>query len=393
MSQPLASHSPDLRHLVDVGYGVEVRSNHLLVSDVPFVTPSGEAARGTLISELSTNGTTTIRPNTHVVYFSGGVPCDKRGAVLTKVVNAQGPVQLGDGLTADCTLSSKPPEGYPDYYEKMTAYVEMISGPAQAIDPSSTAKVFRPILTDEGESAFRYLDSASSRAGIGVITDKLALPKVAIVGLGGTGSYILDLIAKAPINEIHLYDADTFHAHNAFRAPGAASAEELGAALLKVEYHRRIYERMRRGVIAHPIGIDEDNVAELQDMNFVFLSIVAGRAKKLIVEKLEEFGVPFVDCGIGVHRVGEALGGIVSVTTSMPGSRTHVWDNQRISFAEEEEDEYDQNIQVVDLNALNAVLAVIKWKKLLGFYSDLDHEMFSAYTIDGNHLANADHVA
>ena len=35
------------------------------------------------------------------------------------------------------------------------------------------------------------------------------LPKVAIVGLGGSGSYILDLIAKTPICEIHLYDGDT----------------------------------------------------------------------------------------------------------------------------------------------------------------------------------------
>jgi hypothetical protein len=50
----------------------------------------------------------------------------------------------------------------------------------------------------------------------------------------------------------------------------------------------------------------------------------------------------------------------------------------------------DSNIQVADLNAFNACLAVIKWKKLLGFCYDHDQEHHSLYTIDGNHLMNVD---
>jgi hypothetical protein len=52
--------------------------------------------------------------------------------------------------------------------------------------------------------------------------------------------------------------------------------------------------------------------------------------------------------------------------------------------------DYSQNIQIADLNSLNAALAVIKWKKLLGFYRDLEHEHFSTYTIDGNLVTNED---
>jgi hypothetical protein len=40
------------------------------------------------------------------------------------------------------------------------------------------------------------------------------------------------------------------------------------------------------------------------------------------------------------------------------------------------------------LNALNAALAVIKWKKLMGFYQDLDFEHHCTYTIGGNMLRN-----
>ena len=41
---------------------------------------------------------------------------------------------------------------------------------------------------------------------------------------------------------------------------------------------------------------------------------------------------------------------------------------------------YRQNIQVADLNALNAQLAVIKWKQLFGFYEDRFKSHQSVYT-------------
>jgi hypothetical protein len=40
--------------------------------------------------------------------------------------------------------------------------------------------------------------------------------------------------------------------------------------------------------------------------------------------------------------------------------------------------DYDGNIQIAELNSLNAALAVIKWKKLCGFYNDRKAEHFSA---------------
>ena len=51
---------------------------------------------------------------------------------------------------------------------------------------------------------------------------------------------------------------------------------------------------------------------------------------------------------------------------------------------------YARNIQVADLNALNAALAVIKFKKHFGFYCDLENEHFCTYTLDGNVIHNED---
>ena len=221
MSSPLVSRSPDLQRLHQEGNDIEIRSGYLLVKHMPFATSAGEVAFGTLISELSTSSTATMRQADHVVSFAGGIPCDQHGNQLSKIINSTGEQRLADGLTADCRFSSKPPDGYPDYHAKMTAYANMLSGWAQAIDPTVSARSLMPVKINEGQSVFRYLDSASSRARISLITGKLALPRLAIVGLGGTGSYVLDLVAKTPVSEIHLYDGDIFFAHNAFRAPGA----------------------------------------------------------------------------------------------------------------------------------------------------------------------------
>lgn len=55
---------------------------------------------------------------------------------------------------------------------------------------------------------------------------------------------------------------------------------------------------------------------------------------------------------------------------------------------EDADNEYDKNIQIADMNALNAALAVMKWKKLFGFYADNEREHYSTYTIDTNLLTS-----
>jgi hypothetical protein len=111
----------------------------------------------------------------------------------------------------------------------------------------------------------------------------------------------------------------------------------------------------------------------------------------MIVEQLEALGLPFIDVGMGVSEVDGSLHGLIRVTTSTPDLRDHVRGSGRISFGRlAEDDDYRSNIQIADLNALNAALAVIRWKKLVGFYLDLDREHFSVYTIDGNALDNED---
>jgi hypothetical protein len=118
----------------------------------------------------------------------------------------------------------------------------------------------------------------------------------------------------------------------------------------------------------------------------------AGEDKKAVVGKLEAIGASFVDVGMGLELNDGSLGGILRVTASTPEKRDHVHGG-RVSFTGGgAEDLYSTNIQVADLNALNATLAVIKWKKLRGFYRDVVSEHHCTYTTDGNLLINGDEV-
>ena len=173
----------------------------------------------------------------------------------------------------------------------------------------------------EDQSPFKYFDANTSRAGIGAVTEKLKIPRVAIVGLGGTGSYLLDFLAKTPIHEIHLFDGDTFFNHNAFRAPGAASLEQLEAQPKKVAYFAELYSRMRWRIMPHECHIDSGNIELLRDMTFVFLCIDGGPTKRVIVDHLQKWNVPFIDVGMGVQLVDGKLRGTLGVITSLPETR------------------------------------------------------------------------
>lgn len=395
MSRQPIVRSPDLQHLVDDGFTVRIVAGLLVVEDVPFVDSSCKVhVDGKLVMPLELAGEVVRSPGDHTASFVGGIPCTAAGTELTKIINGHGPTHLGDGIIAACSFSMKPVHNdgrYVDFYDKVTKYVAAITGHATAIDATARATVFRPIQADDDDgSPFNYVDTASSRAGIGAVNDKLRGEQVAIVGLGGTGEYILDLVAKTHVHAIHIFDGDDFQTHNAFRAPGAPSLEQLNAAPLKVDHFSELYGNMRTGIVVHPFEIDESNVNLLREMTFVFVAIDSAPAKRPIIESLLRFSIPFVDVGMGVELVDGHLTGMLRTTIVTPDKFDHA--TARIPFEDTAgPDDYPSNIQIAELNARNAAEAVIAWKRYRGFYADLDAGHSSTFTIATNHTVNSDH--
>jgi len=383
MSSTPTNLSPYLIQLRDEGFEVEVVAGHVVIRNVPFVNSQRQVRRGHLVDVF--NDATGV-PTDHTILFSGEYPCDENGRELAHI-NDKTARQITPDLAVNCNFSSKPLEHDKNYYDKITRYVALISSHAQTIDLGADARTWRVVENTDANSPFVYSDSASSRAGISMVTRKLQLKKVGIVGTGGTGSYVLDGVAKTPVEQIHLFDGDKFGQHNAFRTPGAASIEELKQQSYKVDYLKAKYSPMHKGIVTHPYQITPDNVEELHDMEFVFICGDAGSAKAAIMEKLTEWNIPFIDTGMGLQLVDDTLIGTLTVTTSTEAKRDHV--KSRVpTKGDGNENIYAKNIQIADLNMFSAALALIRWKRLFGFYADYSHEHFSAYTIDGNSLTS-----
>jgi molybdopterin/thiamine biosynthesis adenylyltransferase len=396
MSHRLIDRSFDLRALRSAGFHLEVRRGHLLIKDVPYVTAARQLRRdGVLVSSLELevvdSQEVTRRPQQHVAYWIGEHPCHADGFKIRSFENPSQATQLADDLKVDHTFSAK--MDYPDYERKMLAYLGWIEGEAQKLDPEASARTFPVYAADDDDDLFHYINWSTSRDKVVADNDKLRGHKVAIVGVGGTGAYVLDFVAKTQVAEIRLFDGDPFDSHNAFRAPGAWSLAELSERKSKVEAFAGVYGKLRRrGIVPNKEYLTADNLELLRGVDFVFLCLDQGRPKRAIVDWLIAEGLSFIDVGMGVIRTPNGLQGLVRVITATPEKRDHI--NTRMSFADEVEDdnEYDTNIQIAELNALNAALAVIKWKRLMGFYRDAGREHFSSYQISTGEIVNEDRL-
>lgn len=386
MSQQLINHSNDLKQLRDEGYSIEVFNGYLIIHEIPYVNNAIEIKKGKLILQLATNGNNTLVPNTHIAHFMGEFPCHVNGSYIEKLRHANQNIPLRENIIMNFSFSNKPSNGYSNYYQQAVTYINIISAPSFSIDKEVKPNEFKVVENSTSNNSLNYFDTNASRANIIEINNKLIGQKVGIIGLGGTGSYILDLLAKTFVEEIHLFDGDIFLQHNAFRAPTAPTIEELNQKMFKVDYFSKYYSNMHNKIIPHSNFITNENIGLLKECTFVFLCIDKGEIRKIASEYFMKNHIPFIDTGIGLSVVDSSLLGMVRVTAVTPGKNDHV--KTRIPMADLNTDEYKQNIQIAELNALNAVLAVIKFKKILGFYQDLENEYNNTYSINVSQLSN-----
>ncbi|AFV03049.1 uba [Dehalobacter sp. UNSWDHB] len=389
MSSELLNHSQDLIKLVNEGYELEILATDTMtygiLHNVPYLNEKLEVCYVKLVSHLQLSGTKTLAPDTHVIYFVGTFPYRNNGSKFTGLIIGDAGYPMGPDITAQFEFSSRPVEGcYSNYYDKFKRYADLLTVEAQSVDPLVTPKTFNIRVQETMDLVFNYHDTNSSKSHIGIITNRLSGQKIAIIGLGGTGSYILDQVAKTPVSEIHIYDGDVFEQHNAFRTPGAPYKDQLTNP---PDYLAEIYGRMHRFITPHGYKIDKTNIDELREMSFVFVCVDNGESRRTIIDFLIAHNIPFIDTGLGVEVVDDKLIGIVRITLATSMKHDHL--NNYIDFHDGAEDDvYSSNIQLGDLNALNGLLAIIKWKKMYGFYHDLKREHNTSYVVSRGSLNN-----
>ncbi len=364
----LASHNADIQQLLDKGYALRIDGAHLVVRDIPYLDGDRTLRWGAFVAKLVFTDRIHVRQDDHQVYFAGGIPCGLDGRPIPNLAGGPCTITLTKtDVMVQRSFSNKPPGGFANFFDKIEHYVTLISGPAIALHGANVL-TFRIDTEVIGESVFKFHDTLTSRAEIGDLAALFRDEVVAVIGLGGTGAYVLDFMVKTPVKEIRGFDGDFYHVHNAFRSPGRLDESDLGKH--KTDVYQQRYENFREGLSLSKRYVDRFSAADLQGVTFAFVCVDKGSARAEIFGLFESLRIPFIDCGLGLNRKQGPLAGALRATYYPVEKAAELRARQLAEEVDDPDDIYRKNVQIAELNALNACLAVIHYKQVRGFYVD-----------------------
>lgn len=356
--------------MVEKGYAVAFDSNCMVIRDIPYLNDKKELQIGAIVTKLVFIDQERVTQDDHQIFFAGCAPHNIDGTPIPNLGGGPAQIYLSEACSnviVQRSFSNKPRGNgkFKDFFEKIESYVAIISGPAIELY-GVTPYTFGTITDVVSDSVFKFHDTLTSRAEIADLSAKFKEDVVAVIGLGGTGAYILDFLVKTPVKEIRAFDLDEYHVHNAFRSPGRLESNELGKKKAEV-YHSR-YENFRTGLSITAKFLDGSCIEDIDGVTFAFVCVDKGSSRAGIFDLLISRGISFIDVGMGLNRKRGTINGQLRTTYYSPEHGRIVRDKRLAPIADNPDDLYKTNIQISELNALNACFAVIRFKQLRGFY-------------------------
>ena len=130
---------------------------------------------------------------------------------------------------------------------------------------------------------------------------RLQLMRVAIVGLGGTGSLIAQQLAHLGIADLVLVDRDAVEVSNLNRTVGATPAD-IGTA--KVDVAARMVRGIRpegRVVAIRQDVVDEGVARQAAESDFIFCCTDSHASRHVLNQLAYQFLVPTIDLGVAIN--------------------------------------------------------------------------------------------
>jgi ThiF family len=380
----LANHNDDIRMLLEKGYAISFDSNYLVVRDTPYLDENKALKTGAIVSKVVFTDRDHVVLEDHQIFFCGSHPCEIDGTLIKNLGGGTATLALeATDIIVERSFSNKPSSTgqFQNFFDKIESYVSLFSGPAIHLYSEATPYTFRAVDANP-ESVFKFNDTLTSRAEIGEFALKFKEDVIAIIGLGGTGAYILDFLAKTPVKEIRAFDSDLFHIHNAYRSPGRLDEHELGKS--KAEVYKNRYDGFRHGVNFQSKYILTDSEEDLKDVTFAFVCVDKG-SRAAIFDLLIKMKIPFIDVGMGLNKNKGSIDGMIRTTYYPPEQSQEMLEKKLAPMHDDADDVYKTNIQLSEINALNACLAVMRFKQLRGFYFDDSNFTNILFTIHDLH--------
>ena len=360
-----------------VGFTIEVESDAVRAVRVPCLFVG--RVPGTCTIETSYDPTTG-KPDNRIGGDVHAVQVTIDGEYDGRVYHADGtPIGAhvgGDAKTWSKISIKRGAQGHPEpdetAHDLLHRYAKHIVGAVSAAGYTEPAALAMP-------DPFHIPNTFEARAAIAPVQDRIRGQRIAIIGLGGTGAYLLDLIAKTPVADIHLLDADCVDWHTLKRAPGAPSGEEIelvrAGSLLKVDYYHSKYAAFREGIHPHPVRVDSSSMfakfVSDHAIDYVFVCIdqlTDGESARqdAVYLAVTEAGVPFIDSGVSITLEDCAVRG--AVTTSAYDAGSLEWQDVIPNSKVDGDAPGYRNVQLPEVNALAASLAVMEWRRRTGQY-------------------------
>ena len=304
----------------------------------------------------------------------------------------------GDGRTWSNISIRKGSQGSPEEDESASdlihRYAKQIVGAVSAAGYSETASLAL-------RGPFKIPNTFEARAALGPVQDRIRDQRIAIIGLGGTGAYVLDLVAKTPVKEIHLLDSDGVNWHNFMRAPGAPTAEEIESRhqgrLRKVDYYHSKYASLREGIHSHAVRVDSPSTfrefLSTHPIDYAFVCIdqlTDGDSPRqdVVYCALSEAAVPFIDSGVSITLDDHTVRGVV--TTSAYAAGSEAWQDAIPNARVEGDVPGYRNVQLPEVNALAASLAVMEWRRRTKQYASESPSFLHRFRLETPRIVSAD---
>lgn len=131
-----------------------------------------------------------------------------------------------------------------------------------------------------------------------------------------------------------------------------------------------------------PKFITSESTDDLVGVTFAFVCVDKGKSRSEIIDLLIKMKIPFIDVGMGLNRLNGTISGMLRSTYFSAESAQEQLSKRLVQMEDPSDDIYRNNIQISELNALNASLALIKFKQLRGFYSNDCEYNHLLFTVD-----------
>ena len=356
------------------GWLIEVGRDHIAVAGVPYRQQDGASGVCQVTVWVHEDGRTMTAPPDG----SGATHAARLGGVAGGKAHQTNGEPVGNVIwtdnTRECVISIKLDSGnYADAWHALLNYCSIVAAAAQAggeQEPQRIDRVFQFEILGENTPDIREWQ------------DKAGGQTIGIVGLGGVGLWLLDLMSKTDVGEIRIWDGDHIEGRNLVRAPGWAGQDAIGKN--KAEYFGQLYSQFRTGISIYPEYLDPNGPPDIFDsLDFVFIAIDNAETRAALCERLEQTGVPFVDVGMGIERQqGEVRGSLQVFFSGRDAGRWRIGIPTVVGIGEQEY----HILQLADLAALNASLAVGVWRRHIEQYAEDSKDWLVRYSVESHTL-------